>query len=142
MRLAAFIGIALALVALPVSAQNRDQNIRLCTGAEGVDAQIAGCTALIQSGREDPGVLAVEYRQRGDAYMEKGLEDQAIPDYTHAIALEHDPKLLAVLYFNRGVAHENKGERDLAVADYRAALKLAPNFHRPLDGLKRLGAAP
>jgi lipoprotein NlpI len=111
------IGLALSFIALPVSAQTRDQNVAQCDRPD-PDASIAGCTALIQSGQETSAVLAAAYYNRGNAYDGKGLHDQAIADFTQAIAIKPD---LAQAYYNRGVAYEGKRLRDLAIADFRAS---------------------
>ncbi len=81
----------------------------------------------------------MDYYNRGVAYGDKGLYDQAIADYTQAIALKPD---YAAAYDNRGWSYEKKGARDQAVADYRAALRLDPTRKLAPDGLKRLGVTP
>jgi len=81
----------------------------------------------------------VAYLNRGNAYIGKGLYDQAIADETKAIALKPD---YALAYFDRGFAYEKKGQRDQAIADYRAALKLNPNFKQVQHHLKGLGITP
>src|SRR5665213_3542886 len=79
------------------------------------------------------------YYDRGFDYYKKGLHDQAIGDYTQAIALQPDD---ADAYSARGGVYELKRQRDNAVADYRTALKIDPTNHDAKQGLKRLGAAP
>jgi lipoprotein NlpI len=133
------IGLVVAFIALPASAQTRDQNVARCNDGSDPDASIAGCTALIQSGQETSAVLAAAYYNRGNSYDGKGLHDQAIADFTQAIAIKPD---FSPAYYNRGAAYETKGLRDLAIADYRATLKLDPNQALAADGLKRLGATP
>ena len=141
------IGLALALLALPVWAQGRNQNWTRCAD-KNPDLSIAGCTAVIQStGQETDAGFAVAYYKRGDAYYRKGLYDQAIADETRAIALKPD---FADAFGARGLAYERQGRRDQAISDYRAALKLAadhPALYASVSGLarqslKRLGAAP
>jgi tetratricopeptide (TPR) repeat protein len=127
---AVLLGFALVLVALPASAQDRNENHRRCAGMEGVDAQIVGCTALIQSGHEDREIVAFSYYQRGNAYMDKGLWDRAIDDYTHGIALERDTNAAGHYYYNRGLAYLHKGLYDQAIADFSKAISLTPNFRR------------
>ena len=169
---AIFIGLALALIAAPVWAQTRADNVSRCLGGD-PDARVAGCSVLIQSGQETSGGLAVAYNNRGLAYKAKGLHDPAIADFTQAVAL--NPQLAeayvgrgaaygakglydeaiadetqaialnpqsANAYNNRGLAYEAKGLHDQAIADYRAVLKLNPTEQDALNGLKRLGATP
>ena len=59
---------------------------------------------------------------------DKGDLDQAIADYTQAIAL--DPKY-AVAYNNRGIAYCDKGDLDQAIADYTQAIALDPKYAVP-----------
>src|SRR5665213_1970665 len=61
------------------------------------------------------------YYDRGFDYYKKGLHDQAIGDYTQAIALKPD---YAEAYFNRGIAYQSKGLTDQALADYAKAIAL------------------
>ncbi len=61
-------------------------------------------------------------RERGNAYFNQGSYDEAIDDYTAALAIKPDARS----YYNRGVAHTAKNEFDQAVADYNEALKLDP----------------
>jgi len=132
------IGLALALAALPASAQTRDELWEHCED-DNPDLSIGGCTALIQSGQETTENLANAFYNRGLAYRQNGLYDQAISDYTQALRLTpNDPGT----YNNRGFAYEKKGERDMAIADYRAALRIDPNRQSALGNLQRLGVAP
>ena len=122
---AVLIGLALAFIALPVSAQTRDENWTHCTGA-GVDAdtRIGGCTVLIQSGREISANLAFEYYDRGSAHAQKNLYDEAIADYTQAIA--HSPDLYEA-YRNRGDIYGVKHLYSLAIADFTKVIALRPD---------------
>src|SRR5580692_11801257 len=67
---------------------------------------LAGCTALIQSGRESVADLAIDYYNRGNAYNRTGRHDAAIADYVKAIALNPD---FAAAYGNRGSAYGRDG---------------------------------
>ena len=51
------------------------------------DIRIAGCTAVIQSGKETHEALAVAFYNRGNAFKAKGEYDRAIQDYGQAIRL-------------------------------------------------------
>ena len=123
------------------AAAQQSQTQTWCYGDDSTDDQtIAGCTKLIQSGRENQRDLASAYFNRGLAYKAKsdlamaytirgvayGLKgdfDRAIADYTQAIQL--DPKN-AVSYNNRGAAYGIKGDLDGAIADYARAIQLDP----------------
>jgi tetratricopeptide (TPR) repeat protein len=133
------IGLALALAAPAASAQTPQQR-DWCLGLGATEDQtIDGCTALIQTGRETTMHQAFAYEGRGLAYRYKGLYDQAIADYTQAIALKPD---FADTYTGRAAAYERKGLRDRAIADYRTALRLDPNQTLARGGLTRLGVTP
>lgn len=86
--------------------------------------------------------LAAAYIGRGVTYQNKGLNDQAIADFSKAIALPLPQPDLASTYLGRGVSYEHKGTRDQAIADYREALALNPNMKAAQEGLTRLGATP
>jgi tetratricopeptide (TPR) repeat protein len=96
-------------------------------GGQGIsaDLQIAGCTALIQAGREPTDNLAAAFSKRGTAYFNKGDHDRAIADYDQVIRLKPDD---GYAYFNRGIAYDSKGDYDRAIADYDQATRLKPDF--------------
>ncbi len=75
----------------------------------------------------------------GRACLDKRKYDDAIADYTKAIAL--DPKL-AQAYYNRGYTYEKKGDREQAIADFRKALEIDPSDQYAKESLKRLGVTP
>jgi tetratricopeptide (TPR) repeat protein len=64
------------------------------------------------------------YFNRGIAYQQKGIYDNAMADYAEAI--RHNPNL-AGAYANRGMAYKRKGDYDRAIADYTQAIRLDPN---------------
>ena len=80
-------------------------------------------------GQTSERVLALDqnivYFYRGNAYGRKGDHDQAIKDYSQAIALQPD---LAEAYYNRGVAYRLKGDHDQAIEDYSQAIALQPDL--------------
>ena len=63
---------------------------------------------------------------RGDVYLARGDRDNAIADYTQAIAT--DPKLVSA-YINRGVAYLGKSSWDPAIADFTTVISLDPKTH-------------
>src|SRR5262249_2395559 len=100
--------------------QSRDRT--WCEDPSSTDDQTsAGCTALIQCGRERPSYLSGDYDNRGVAYRRKGDFDRAIADYDQAIRL--NPKY-ALAYNNRGTAYRYKGDYDRAIVDYDQATEL------------------
>ena len=113
---------SLALIATPALAQTLEQQNAVCTSSTTPDDErIAACTAVIQSGRStDPADL---YYDRGVAYDDKGLYDQAIADDNQAIALKPD---YANAWGNRGVDYYNKGLYDQAINDLSRAIALGP----------------
>jgi tetratricopeptide (TPR) repeat protein len=122
--LAAAIGIAGVVSALPARAATVDQEFR-CMGLgpnrPTEQQRIDACTTQIQSARESKSRRAA-YVNRGNAYAHSGELDRAIADYTEALKI--DPTETA--YRNRGIAYEHKGELDRAIADYDAVIKLKP----------------
>src|SRR5712691_4984687 len=75
------------------------------------DHSLAGCTGIVNRGKETKPNLAIAYTNRGNAYLNKGDNDRAIADYDQAIKLSAS---YADAFNGRGAAHDNKGEYDLA----------------------------
>ena len=75
----------------------------------------------------------------GRACLDKGKYDDAIADYTKAIALDPND---ANVYTNRGVAYGKKGEVGRAIADFRKALEIDPSDQDAEENLRRLGVTP
>jgi tetratricopeptide (TPR) repeat protein len=127
MMLRILIGLVVGLVALPAWAQTRDENVARCTAAADpatVDLKIGACTALLQSGQETAINIPIIYYDRGNGYRNKGLNDQAIADYTEAITLNPN---YDNAYDNRGIVYRDKGLYDQAIADYMQAIALKPD---------------
>jgi len=85
------------------------------------------CTGYACKPEENPGV----YTNRGLAYANKGLLDEAIAEYGKALAI--DPSY-ALAYYNRGYAYGNKGQYDKAIEDYTRAIELNPGFAEAYTG--------
>lgn len=133
------VGLALAFVALPASAQTQQQYFWCASSTFTKDQAITGCTAIIQSGRySGTHTLAMAYNNRAWAYHVKGEDAKGLPDAEQAVALEP----IASRLDTRAEIYEKLGRRDQAIADYRAALKLDQNYAAAINGLKRLGAKP
>lgn len=67
--------------------------------------------------------LDLPYDNRGNAYAVSGNYQQAIIDYTRAIAL--NPRY-AGTYANRGTVYRNMGKYQQALSDYSRAIELEP----------------
>src|SRR5581483_11842336 len=89
------------------------------------DLSIAGCSALISSGRENDAVLASAYQHRGIAYFNKGLIDQSIADQSSVIALKPDQ---ASAYYDRAEAYLAQGRFEDAITDYDRAVLIKPRY--------------
>src|ERR1700743_3369385 len=129
-------GLVLICISMPAASQALRGNC----GNPDPDISIAGCTKKIASDTADlqagRGIiqaaaahLATDYDNRGVAYANKGLYDEAVADYSQAIALL--PKSFAMAYFNRGNAYNNQGLDDQAIADYTKAIALEPEGADP-----------
>jgi Zn-dependent protease len=95
---------------------------RRCADAEAAsDLQIAGCTALIESGRGTPEALATAYYNRGEAYRRRGEQGAAIDDCDQAIRLKPD---FAPGFACRGNAYSDQRDFDRAIADLDEAIRL------------------
>lgn len=69
--------------------------------------------------------LALVYGNRAWCYTKKGMDDQAIQDFTKSIELDPRP-VYSVLA--RGLAYHRKGEFEKALVDYGTALSKDPNL--------------
>ena len=152
---------AALMVVSPAAAQQSPAQT-WCYGNDSADDQtIAGCTRVIQSGRENQRDLASAYFNRGLAYGHKGDFDRAIRDFDQAIKI--NPNYVEALYCrgltyslcdraiqdydeaiklnpdyvkaisNRGNAYLAKRQYDRAIQDYDQAIKLDPNEAIPLN---------
>ncbi len=74
---------------------------------------------------KEPGRAPIAYHNRGLAFYEKDMLDEAIEDYTRAITL--DPSYWEAFY-SRGVTFEKKGLFDQAIMDYSRSIALNPGF--------------
>ncbi len=122
------IGLALALpVALPAWAQTKQQ-IDWCSSTTATDDQtIAGCTAMIQSGRYTGSDLSHAFNNRGTGYSGKHEWDLAIQDATKAIQYDSTN---AQAYNNRCYDYQIKDLYDQAIADCTRAIALKRDYAR------------
>jgi lipoprotein NlpI len=101
------------------------RDVAACAQTSDHDAAVAGCTRIIEDGKQKPRARAAAHYNRGNAYAAKGDQAAAIADYDEAIRLESRN---APALNNRGTARSEKGETEAALADFSAALKLNPRF--------------
>jgi tetratricopeptide (TPR) repeat protein len=116
--------------ALAASAQSRRENQKKCVSSD-PDTSIAGCTALIQAGRESTVSLVSAYSRRASAYMRKTDYDRAIQDYGDSIRLNPND---ASAYSDRGNAYFYKGDYDRAIQNHDDAIRLNPNYESAYTG--------
>jgi tetratricopeptide (TPR) repeat protein len=125
MRAAPMIGwMALVCTSAALVAESQDANWKRCANNDPA-TRIAGCTALIQSGKEATDGLATAYMNRGTAYEMGGDYDRAISDYDQSIQLNPND---ANAFYNRGYAYGAKDDDEKALKDFEQALQLKPNF--------------
>jgi tetratricopeptide (TPR) repeat protein len=121
--------LSVALLAAPAARGENSLmlNIEKCNGGESVsaDSQLAGCTAVIESGTATKLVLGIAYNNRGNAYTTKGDFDHAIADY--ALALESNPSYGLPLN-NRGAVFLKQGDYEHAIENFDAALGIDANY--------------
>jgi Tfp pilus assembly protein PilF len=102
-----------------------------CTAEANADQRIRVCTAVIQSGQESPGNMAIAFASRGLAYHHKEQDELAVQDYDQAIRLKPD---YAAAFTNRGVAYDEAYQYDRAIQDYDQAIRLAPGNAAAFNG--------
>lgn len=118
----------LLTAALPAYAQT-SANWHGCTGNPDIDwaRQIAACTALIDSGAETAENTGIAYYNRALAYENLDKFENAIADFTHAIALNPND---ADSYLYRGIDKTRIGDKAGGEADIETAKRLNPNIAR------------
>ena len=116
----------LMLAGFSASAQAQwNGDAEICASGQGTQPQrIHYCTLAISSGILTQENLATTYYNRGIAFDINEEYENAIADYSEAIALNPND---VDFYFNRANAHIALGDNDRAMADLSTALKLAPD---------------
>jgi tetratricopeptide (TPR) repeat protein len=92
--------------------------------AKHYDAAIALLDAASQK-KLGATTMSFVYGNRGWAYLEKGLHDQAIRDLSESIRINAEP---VYVFWDRGLAYHRKGEFEKALIDYGEALARDPNL--------------
>jgi tetratricopeptide (TPR) repeat protein len=143
-KLAAFSGLAgtefilamlvLAALALPVRADPLED----CSSRGDPQKRIDACSAVID-GSYGGADKARAYRIRGEARLSAGASEQAIADFTQAIALAPRESLS---HAGRGQALLTRGDAAGAIVDLSEAIRLAPDsaFYRNARGHAHLVA--
>ena len=111
--------LALLLTASPAIADDADD----CNQSEDPTLRVQGCTAMVLSGEWTGRDLAEILNNRGIAYKDLGLAQQAIDDYDTALRI--DPDFL-YLYINRGWAYTDLPQFMLALEDFNHVIDVAP----------------
>lgn len=127
-----FVGLALWVgVCTPAMAQLSPDRTK-CVGGPGIskDQQIAGCTRIIESGKESSEELSNAFVLRGYAYWSKGQNELAIKDFEQAIRLNAKN---ADAFNGRGAAYLNERMLESAIRDFDRAIQLDPNFPAALN---------
>ena len=107
----------------------------VCLGpASTSDERVKGCSAVIESGQVQGGLLAAAYAQRGFVFTLKRNLEQAQKDLDQAIKIAPD---YAEAYVNRANFWTVTNQPERAIADAERALKLAPKA--PLAYFVRAG---
>jgi lipoprotein NlpI len=88
-------------------------------GQVDLDARIAACTSLIESGKWSGKDIGWAYANRCAVYSAQGRDDKALADCVQAILLDPDG---AIPYQIRGDIALKRGEADKALADYDRAI--------------------
>lgn len=112
-----------AAIGVPALAQDYEQLNKRCYESSSPDQTIEACSAVIAAGRVDKADLATAFKNRANAYDDKGQNHRAIRDYDHAIAINPND---ADAFNDRGTSHRAMGQYDLAIHDYDEAIKLTP----------------
>jgi tetratricopeptide (TPR) repeat protein len=124
---AMMIGIA-SLTRGPAVAQTPELEACFGRGSTTLDQRIAGCTAVIRSGRLTGKPLSFAYNARGLAFASSGQMDPAIDDFDEAI--RNDPEN-AEAFSNRSLAQLKNKQYDQAVGDFGRSIAIAPDAAAP-----------
>ena len=125
-RLLAIASLLITAVAATTSFAQTQQQIlqqrNVCFGREAAaaGAQLIACTAIIESGREQPTIVSQAHTVRGNLARAKDELDQAIDEYSLAIQLDGRN---ATAYYSRGLSRAAKGDVDSAINDYSEAIQ-------------------
>lgn len=104
-------------------AQSYEAFYRKCYDNADPDQVIASCTAVIVRGLVEKNDLATAYKNRGNAYDDKGQYSRALEDFGQAIETNLQD---AEAFNSRGATYIALERYDLAVRDFDEAVRLNP----------------
>ena len=116
-------GFLSASLAATPRAQDYDVLFKKCYSNGIPDHVIVSCSAVIARGLADKEDLATAYKNRGNAYDDKGEYDLALADYEQAVAINPQD---ADAFNSRGTTYTALGRYELAIQDFDQAIKLNP----------------
>jgi tetratricopeptide (TPR) repeat protein len=105
-------------------AQGYEAFYRKCYEDAASEQVIISCTAVISRGLVDRNDLATAYKNRGNAYDDKGQYEQALEDYARAV--ETNPQD-AEAFNGRGTTYIALERYRLAVDDFDQAIRINPS---------------
>ena len=111
-------------IVLPEGADAAD----ICNTKGDPDNSIAACTVIIQNPKTDPDQLAGAYNNRGNAYEDKGMIDQAMADFNQALTVKPDYNYALN---GLGVAYYRKRDLQTAIQYFDASLAQDPTYAEP-----------
>lgn len=111
-------------IAASASAQDYDQLFKRCFTESLPDHVIVNCSAVIARRVADEQDLATAYKNRGNAYDDKGEYARALEDYDEAVKI--NPRD-ADAFNSRGTTYAALARHERAILDFDEAIKLNPN---------------
>ena len=116
-------GLLSASLAAAPRSQDYDVFFKKCYSNGTSDQVIVSCSAVIARGLADKEDLATAYKNRGNAYDDKGEYGLALADYEQAVAI--NPKD-ADAFNSRGTTYTALGRYERAIQDFDQGIKLNP----------------
>ena len=110
-------------LAAPAVAQAYEALFKTCYASDVPERVIASCSALISRRLAEGQDLATAFKNRGNAYDDKGDHVRAIADFGAALAINAED---ADAYNSRGTTYTALGQYDLAILDFDQAVLLNP----------------
>jgi tetratricopeptide (TPR) repeat protein len=123
-------GVLSAAIGVSALAQGYEEFSKRCFENSSPDQTIEACSVVIAGGHVGRKDLATAFKNRGNAFDDKGQYDRAIEDYDHAIAI--NPKD-ADAFNSRGTTHRAMGQYGRAIQDYDQAVILTPKSAMALN---------
>jgi tetratricopeptide (TPR) repeat protein len=102
-------------------AQDHDQLFRRCFTESVPDNVIVSCSAIIARPSMDKEELATAFKNRGNAYDDKGEYDRALEDYDRAVTIN---PLDADAFNSRGTTYIALARYERAISDFDEAIRL------------------